>query len=137
MAQHQGDDDREQGGEHGGILGRVAATREGPGEAGGLPGEGASRRGRRRTAAQGQGLPHAGNGAPAAAPVHRTQDDDAPAGSYQYSISQREIDSRGDSSRPCSPVSPRSAAPTSSRVNQRASSSSSSAATGVSGSASA
>src|SRR5690606_31979502 len=57
--------------------------------------------------------------------------------SYHCSISQREIDSLGDSSRPSAAVSPRSAAPISSRANQRASSSSASAGTGASGSASA
>src|SRR3546814_958172 len=43
----------------------------------------------------------------------------------QYSTSQREIETDGDSSRPPAGESPRSAASTSSKVNQRASSSSS------------
>src|SRR3546814_14568822 len=43
----------------------------------------------------------------------------------QYSTSQREIETDGDSSRPPSGEAPRSAASTSSKVNQRASSSSS------------
>src|SRR5690606_14312119 len=55
----------------------------------------------------------------------------------QRSISQREIEIDGDSSSPSGPESPRSAAPTSSRVNQRASSSSSLAQCGASGPASA